>query len=177
MGAILLVLAISPVSARDLAAFAARSGLDVAHAAAKVWAEDAVLVYVENDESVVGSGRSVRWGYLFFSPASQRSRAYSIREGRVIEAEDLSMDFVAPPVSAHWIDSESALAAADEKVGREFREKHGGVIGTMLLARGVFSDGSPDQTNWVLIYTSPGNPSLFVVVDATEGKVRRTWRG
>lgn len=177
MAAMLLILAVTPVSAREREPFAARAGLDMAQSAAKVWAEDAVLVYLENDESVVGSGRSERWGYLFFSPATQRSRAYSIREGRVIEAEDLTMDFVAPPVSGNWIDSEAALAAADEKVGREFREKHAGVVGTMLLARGVFADGSPDQTNWVLVYTSPGGPSLFVVVDATEGKVRRTWRG
>jgi len=177
MTAVLLALTVSLTAARERAPFAARTGLDVAQASAKVWAEDAVLVYVENDESVRADGAAERWGYLFFSPATQRSRAYSVREGRVLEAEDLSMDFVAPPVAASWIDSGVALAAAEEKVGREFREKHAGVVGTMLLARGVFSDGSPDQTNWVLVYTSAGNPSLFVVVDATEGKVRRTWRG
>ena len=85
----LLVLMSWPASARDREPFAARAGLDMAQSAAKVWAEDAVLVYVENDESVVGTGRAERWGYLFFSPASQRSRAYSIREGRVIEAEEI----------------------------------------------------------------------------------------
>ena len=47
----------------------------------------------------------------------------------------------------------------------------------MLLLRGAFEDGNPDQTTWTLIYTSPTAPSLFVVVDAVQGKVRRTWRG
>jgi hypothetical protein len=28
-----------------------------------------------------------------------------------------------------------------------------------------------------LIYTSPQAPTLFVVVDAVTGKVKRTWRG
>jgi hypothetical protein len=47
----------------------------------------------------------------------------------------------------------------------------------MLLMRGAFQDKDPDQTTWTLIYTSPSAPSLFVVVDATAAKVRRTWRG
>lgn len=175
--ALLLTHLVSVSQARTREPFAARAGLDAAQASAKIWAEDAALVYVENDESVAAPGLSERWGYLFFSPASQRCRAYSIRDGKVIEAEDLSMDFVAPPVSANWVDSGVALAAAEEQVGSAFREKHAGVLSTMLLARGVFADAAPDQTHWLLIYTSPDAPSLFVVVDATEGKVRRTWRG
>ena len=174
---VMLVMLAMPASARERTPFAAHTGMEVAQSAAKVWAEDAVLVYVENDEAVGRDGSAERWGYLFFSPATQRSRAYSVREGQVLAAEDLSMDFVAPPVAAQWIDSGAALAAAEANVGREFREKHAGVIGTMLLARGVFAEGSPDQTNWVLVYTSPGQPSLFVVVDAADGRVRRTWRG
>jgi len=47
----------------------------------------------------------------------------------------------------------------------------------MLLMRGAFDDTSPDRTSWTLVYTAPHAPSLFVVVDAAEGKVRRTWRG
>ena len=47
----------------------------------------------------------------------------------------------------------------------------------MLLSRGAFRDDDPDETTWTLIYTSPDAPSLFVVVDAAGGKVRRTWRG
>ncbi len=172
-----LILVTSAANSRSRTPFAARAGLEVAQGAAKVWAEDAVLVYVENDDSVDGQGFAVRWGYLFFSPGTQKSRAYTVREAKVLAAEDLSMDFVAPPVTGTWIDSDAALAAAEAKVGREFRDKHAGVLGTMLLARGVFAEGSPDQTQWVLVYTSAGNPSLFVVVDAVEGKVRRTWRG
>lgn len=48
---------------------------------------------------------------------------------------------------------------------------------TMLLMRGAFSEGDPDTTSWTLVYSAPGAPSLFVVVDAAAGKVQRTWRG
>jgi hypothetical protein len=47
----------------------------------------------------------------------------------------------------------------------------------MLLTRGIFHDGDPNRTTWTVVYTAPGKPSLFVVVDARTGDVRRTWRG
>ena len=47
----------------------------------------------------------------------------------------------------------------------------------MLLMRGAFRDDDPDATNWTLVYAAVSGPSLFVVVDAVDGKVRRTWRG
>lgn len=173
----LLCATVRSAAAREHTPFAAAVGVETATSAARIWAEDAVLVYVENDEPVTAQGAAERWSYLFFSPASQKSRSYSVRDGRVLQAEDLAMDFVAPAVSGIWIDSGAALAVAEEKVGREFREKHSGALGTMLLARGAFQDNAPDQTTWVLVYTSEGQPSLFVVVDAIEGKVRRTWKG
>ena len=50
-------------------------------------------------------------------------------------------------------------------------------LSTMLLMRGPFQDGDPDRTAWTLIYTVPEQPALFVLVDAVDGKVRRSWRG
>jgi hypothetical protein len=47
----------------------------------------------------------------------------------------------------------------------------------MLLMRGAMSEGDPDTTTWTFVYSASGAPSLFVVVDATNGKVQRTWRG
>jgi hypothetical protein len=47
----------------------------------------------------------------------------------------------------------------------------------MLLMRGAFDAENPNRTTWLLVYTTPDAPSLFVVVDAADGKVRRTWRG
>jgi hypothetical protein len=157
--------------------FEARSGLDIARAASTSWAEDAVLVYVENDEDVNASGAAERWGYLFFSPSLNQSRVYSVRDGKILVAENLEIKFEAPPLAGDWIDSGKAMAVADEKLGSEFRRDHGGQLSTMLLMRGAFDDKDADETTWTLVYTSPDGPSLFVVVDASEGKVRRTWRG
>ena len=47
----------------------------------------------------------------------------------------------------------------------------------MFLMRGPFQDGDPDETTWTFVYASANAPSLFVVVDAAQGKVRRTSRG
>ena len=87
------------------------------------------------------------------------------------------MKFSAPPLAAQWIDSEAALRSAENGPVGAFRRDHGGRLETMLLMRGAFRDDDPDATNWTLVYAAASGPSLFVVVDATDGKVRRTWRG
>jgi hypothetical protein len=175
--ALLLAVGAGSVRAAEHAPFPARAGLDIATAAAQVWAPDAYLVYVENDEGLAAEGAAPRWGYLFFSPALEKSRAYSVRDGRILVAENLDMKFEAPPLASGWIDSRAALEAAEQGAGRAFRREHQGEVATMLLMRGAFLDGDPDQTTWTVIYNAPGAPSLFVMVDAIEGKVRRTWRG
>ena len=155
----------------------ARSGLDIASAAAHSWAQDATLIYLENDENLDAAGKAPRWGYLFYSATADKARAYSVRNGRILTAENLEMKFSAPPLESGWIDSGAALVAAENQVGREFREKHAGRLATMLLMRGAFDAENPNRTTWLLVYTTPDAPSLFVVVDAADGKVRRTWRG
>jgi len=172
-----LVAFAAPAKAAPHVAFAARAGVEAAAAAAHSWSPDAFLVYVENDEDVAAGGLAPRWGYLYYSPWLEKCRIYSVRDGRIAVAEDLTMKFDAPPLAGDWMDSGAALDAAEREVGREFREKHGGALGTMLLMRGAFNEGDPDETTWTLIYTAPHAPSLFVVVDASDGKVRRTWRG
>lgn len=174
---VLLGAAAVPARAGDPVPALASAGLDVASAAARAWAADAILVYLENDEDLAPGGTAARWGYLFYSPAMEKSRIYSVREGRIVVAENLEMKFDTPPLSPGWLDSGAALAAADEHGGLAFRNASGATAGTMLLMRGAFHGGDPDRTTWTVIYTAPGAPSLFVVVDAADGTVRRTWRG
>lgn len=177
LGLAILGLSASSVAARERAFFEAKRGLDVAQAAARSWSPDAILVYLENDEDVNAAGGAERWGYLYYSPGREVSRIYSVRDGRVLVAENLQMRFDAPPLAAGWLDSGAAVAAAEAGPGGAFRREEQGRLATMLLMRGAFHGGDPNQTTWTLIYTSPRSPSLFVVVDALEGKVRRTWRG
>jgi hypothetical protein len=165
----------APLSAGEPPPTGARSGVDIAHAAAAAWAGDASLVYLENDEAVDAQGASPRWGYLYYSPTQDKARIYSVRAGRIVAAEDLQMKFEAPPVAGDWIDSGRALEVAEREVGRAFRKEHHATLGTMLLVRGAFQNA--DATTWTLIYTAPQEAPLFVMVDAIEGRVRRTWRG
>lgn len=166
-----------PSLAEDDVFHSARDGVALAFDAAKAWAPDAELVYVENDEDVDATGAAPRWGYLFSSTALGESRAYSIQGGEIETAETLTMDFEAPAVAADWIDSRQALAAAEEKAGAKYRTEQKGRLETMLLMRGVFHDEKPDATTWTVVYASAGAPSLFIVVDAASGKVARMWRG
>lgn len=168
LGALLVAAA---ARAGDAPPFAARHGLDLARNAARAWAADAELIYVENDEDVDAAGAAVRWGYLFRSASRDAARGYSVRDGKVKEAADLGFDFPAPPLAAEWIDSAAALAAAEIAAGAAYRRDHAGRLSTMLLVRGAFDEKHPDASTWTVVYTSSDRPSLFVLVDAATGKV------
>jgi hypothetical protein len=155
----------------------ARAGLDLARAAAASWAADAALIYIENDEALDGAGHASRWGYLFHSPKRDGLRAWSVRDGRIVAAEDLAMRFVAPPLGSDWIDSDAAITAARPEVQKAFEHPVETRLSTMLLLRGAFDDQDPDRLTWTLVYAAPGAPGLYVMIDARDGRVRRTWRG
>jgi len=177
LAAALLVACAAGARAEDRIAVHARAGLDLAGAAAHTWSPDAVLIYLENDEPLDTHGASMRWGYLFYSPELQKARGYSVREGKILVAEDLTMKFEAPPIPTEWIDSAAAFTASDEGPARSFCHEHDGHLDTMLLLRGAIEADQPDHTTWMLVYSAPNLPSLFVVLDAANGKVLRTWRG
>ncbi len=166
----------APLGAEE-APFTAGQGLALASSAAKAWAADAKLVYLENDEDLDGDGAAARWGYLFHSQAKERSRAYSLDRNEIRQAQDLEFDFPAPPVSTEWLDSSRALALAEEKAGRDYRVEHGGRLSTMLLSRGLFHQADPDLSTWTIVFSSASAPSLFMLLDAEKGRVVRTWEG
>lgn len=176
-GATLLAAAAIQVAADPPMAAGARDGLGLAEAAARSWAPDAALVYLENDEDLDATGRSPRWGYLFHSATNDRARAYSVREGKIRHAEDVEVRLSAPPLTDSWIDSDRAFAAAEEKVGRKYCEALGGQVTAMLLVRGALHPSEPERATWTVVYRADGAPSLFVLVDAACGDVVRTWRG
>lgn len=170
-------LVVGNAAAAKVQPFAARGGLELATAAARIWAADAELIYVENDEAVTGTGTAERWGYLFHSETRGRARGYTIRGGEILEAADLDFELDAPPLDTVWVDSDVALAAAEEKAGRAYRVDHGGRLETMLLIRGAFHDGDPDASTWAVVYTADDEPALTIVVNAADGKVVRKWKG
>lgn len=171
------LLSAGPAAAGNKLPFTAGAGLGLAESAANTWAEDAQLVYVENDEPLGAGAVAQRWGYLFYSKSLGKARSYSIRDGKIVTAADLGFEFDAPPIAEEWIDSGSALAAADEDAGNEYRSRYQGELSTMLLVRGVLHQDDPDATTWTVVYTSPHAAALYVVVDAGSNHVVRKWRG
>ena len=174
---LLLALSATPIEAAGRLPVHARAGLDLTRDAATIWSPDAYLVYVENDEPLESHGAATRWGYLYYSPRLGRARVYSVRDGKILVAEDLGMTFEAPPIADGWIDSEAAFKASDEGPARTFVFENDAKLATMLLVRGAIQGDQADRTTWMLVYHAPNFPSLFVVLDATDGKVLRTWRG
>ncbi len=169
--------AIEICRAGDASHMTAREGVALAYSAARAWAEDAELVYLENDEDLSDAGTSARWGYLFRSETLEGARGYSVAGGKVVQAGDLGFRFDPPPIEAGWIDSQTALQTAEEKAGLEFRAKEGGSLDSMLLLRGASDPKKPERTSWLVVYRAEGRPSLFVLVDAVDGDVHRKWRG
>lgn len=163
--------------AGEPARFSARAGVEVARDAAQSWAPDAELVYLENDEMVGPDGTAVRWGYLFYSPQKANARGYSVRDGKILEAFDLSFEVEPAPLSEDWIDSHAARVAAESKAGQKYCHDYNGHLATMLLIRGAFHEKKPDATTWAVVYESDSQPALFVIVDASNGDVVRTLRG
>lgn len=177
VAALALVALATAARAGERPAVTARAGLDAARAAAHAWADDARLVYIENDEAATAAGAAARWGYLYHSSKRNGARAYSVGDGTVRRASDLGFDLAAPPIAEPWIDSDAAFAAAEREAGAAYCAKNAGRLGTLLLVRGAFDLNDPDATTWAVVYRSPTSPSLFVIVDARSGKVVRTWRG
>jgi len=172
-----LLATVRVAAADDAVPFEARAGVGAARAAALSWSPDAALVWIENDESPGPAGVAERWSYLYYSEATDQARVYSVRDGKVLAAENLDMKFDAPPVSEDWIDSGRALAAAEAAASDAAKHAPRGALRAMVLARGTMDAAEPDRTTWTLVYSTPGAPSTFVVVDAASAKVLRTWRG
>jgi len=174
----LVLLGVARVAAADDAVpFAPRAGVAIARAAALSWSPDAALVWIENDETPGPLGVAERWSYLYYSATTDQARVYSVRDGRILAAENLDMKFDAPPVADDWIDSGRALTAVAAAQGEASKQVPRGALRAMVLARGTMDAAEPDRTTWTLVYSSPGAPSVFVVVDAASAKVLRTWRG
>lgn len=177
VAAILTFLLARPALAGGPVPFTAQQGLELAVDAARVWASDAELVYLENDEPVGPGGTAERWGYLFYSPAKGQSRGYSLRDGKVLEAADLEFDFKAAPLTGDWLDSADILAVAQREAGLEYCAAYQGRLSSMFLIRGAFHEKNPDRSTWTVVYSSAAEPSLLVVVDAEKGEVVRKWKG
>lgn len=168
---------VAPAAAGEAPAQSARAQLALAEDAARAWASDARLVYLENDAAPDAQGAAPRWGYLFHSEARGASRVYSLAGGRIEEARDLAFAFAAPPLAPDWLDSDAARAAAEAAGGREFCLKESGRLASLVLLRGALFPERPDLGTWALIYSAPQAPSLTILIDAASGKRVRTWRG
>ena len=90
----------------------ARDGLALAAAAADAWADDARLVWVENDSSIDAFGQAASWGYLYYSPEKHAMRSWSVDGAEIVEAVDQAVVAEAPAIDSGWKDSAEIAAVA-----------------------------------------------------------------
>jgi hypothetical protein len=169
---VVVLCAARPARAGDERAQTARDGLSLAQAAADAWADDARLVWIENDAELDAQGRAAAWGYLYFSPEKRSLRSYSVRDRKLTVAQDHRVSTEAPGVDLGWKDSGDAARAAWKHGGREFASG-GGTLESLLLVRGVFAQ----ESAWVAIFNAGQGPRLYLVLDALKGEVLKRWRG
>jgi hypothetical protein len=168
----LVLSAALPVRSDEASSRTARDGLPMAQAAADAWADDARLVWIENDAELDSEGRAAAWGYLYFSPEKRALRSYSVRAGKLTVAQDHVVSTEAPGVDLGWKDSAEAAHAAWKHGGRDFASGNG-TLESLLLVRGVFAQ----ESAWVAIFSAERQPRLYLVLDALKGDVLKRWRG
>jgi hypothetical protein len=161
-----------PIAADPPAPGTARASLPRALAAADAWADDARLVWVENDAALDAEGRAAAWGYLFYSPEKHALRSWSVRGDAIVQARDHAISAEAPAVDPDWRDSAEPARIAWEQGGAEFCSAGGG-LQSLVLVRGVFAPASA----WVAVFEAGAGPRLYVVVEARSGDVLKRWRG
>lgn len=165
-----VMLAAGAARAEDAAA--ARAGLGMAGAAADAWADDARLVWIENDTALDAEGRAAQWGYLYYSREKHAMRSWSVREARIVAAVDHTVSAEAPALDADWQDSNAIAPRAWDEGGREFCAT-GGTLVSLVLVRGVFAP----EAAWCAVFDRGQGPSLYVLLDAKSGDVKKRWRG
>jgi hypothetical protein len=167
-----------PVSdpAHDSTSLSARQALLSAEAAASAWMRDARLIYLENDSPLGPVGDADAWGFLFHSELADSWRNVAVKNRKVLHEGPLAFPFAAPELPLTWIDSDQAVRVAEESGGREFRTRTGALLRHAVLGRGVFTDWSGPPT-WTVVYRSPEQGELAIVVNADDGSVLSRFEG
>jgi hypothetical protein len=148
----------------------ARAGMTLATAAADAWADDARLVWVENDAPVDSVGRADGWGYLWYSREKHAMRSWSVRDARIVAAVDHTVSAEAPALDAGWKDSADIAARAWSERGDAAVTA---TLQSLVLVRGVFAPGAA----WVAVFDDGPGPRLHVLLDAANGDLLKRWRG
>ncbi len=159
------VIAVIDTSASDRSKTTAREKLASVDSAAVAVAADALLIYVRA-HGLDSSGKSGRWKYIYESADRQTRYEFWILNGQVVRQDELTIHWLQPDMTAipeYWIDSDSAVANAERKGGKTFREMYSDWNIEMDLH--AFSEGMSKQVIatglnavWNIYYNRPSGP-------------------
>ncbi len=118
-----------------------------AHTTAHVWSGDAVLVYVENADTLAADGSARAWTFVYSSP-DRGARAFTFAESGRLTSVAVPFVFDSLPIEAGWIEP-SALLAAFIVSDNQARTAVG-VPRTAVLSRGLLPARLGSGTAWYL---------------------------
>jgi hypothetical protein len=134
---------------------------------------DSVAAEIDQDAQLLAiwswtcdtTGRSYKWYYIYQSSSQQTYYELWWRAGRIVQQDSLKWTWMLGendlPITESWIDSDFALAIADERGGKEFRETNELATVEMFLT-------SSDHVTWAVRYRSQDDTVLNVYVDARD---------
>lgn len=106
----------------------------VAQTAAKGKAADNELVLIVS-ETVDSVGKASEWQFWFYSDSAKKIYTFAFLASMLVEDDEIEVDWLEiEPLSANWIDSDSALAVAELNGGYDFRMNYPGAEIEALLA-------------------------------------------
>ena len=142
----------SPITIREVFA--------EAEAAAKSFADDAQLIFIFGRQ-IDSTGRSSNWGYYYESASLQERFEIPVNDGEVGQLHtnvDLPADLL--PIGEQWIDSDSAVAEAEENGGQAFRETYEDASIEMYL-QSEWVNATDIQSTWHILYISDAGGESF----------------
>jgi hypothetical protein len=138
--------------ATSLAAITARMRLSQTETMAHAWAPDAELRIVYGME-IGADGTSTMWMYLYASPILGKGFVFSTLGSTVLSQGETDEFPEVGPLSPDWINSDAAMAVAENAGGSDFRNDHPDyTIGAMLagtLMPGLSKASGARLSKWI----------------------------
>jgi len=151
----------------------ARDYFGPAESLATAWHSDAELRYMlGTDEEMYLAGEAAAWTYFFESSMDDSLYMVLVMLGYpILSGEIIDTLAILDPLPDNWIDSNEAVAVAEDNGGSDFRQNTGSDLIIAGAGRGLYLLDL-QRAVWLFTYsdTTTFGTTLFVYVDAVTGE-------
>jgi len=150
----------------------ARDWYDAAENQAHTWHSDADLLYMlGGGEDIHLAGEALIWSYIFDSDSDDSLYMVVMSLGFPVYADEIFDTLtIVDPLPSNWIDSDAAIAVAEDNGGSDFRQNTGSDLIVASAGRSLYV---PEFTRpvWMFMYTDTTQfgETILIYVDAVTG--------